>query len=66
MAKAPEQWIADLKQARRLIADVAACSGIPQLESTLREADMNLHWALWNLGEVSELRPELENPGAAQ
>ncbi len=57
-----EQRIEKLKQARILIADAVADSGIPQLESTLREADMNLHWALWNLGEVAELRPELETP----
>lgn len=55
-----EQRIEKLKEARKLIADAVAGSGIPQLESTLREADMNLHWALWNLGEVVELRPELE------
>jgi hypothetical protein len=55
-----EQRVEKLKQARELIAEAVADSGIPQLESTLREADMNLHWALWNLGEVVELRPELE------
>lgn len=55
-----EQRIEKLKQARKLIAEAVAGSGIPQLESTLRDADMNLHWALWNLGEVVELRPELE------
>lgn len=55
-----EQRIEKLKEARMLIAAAVVESGIPQLESTLREADMNLHWALWNLGEVVELRPELE------
>jgi hypothetical protein len=55
-----EQRIETLKEARKLIAAAVEGSGIPQLESTLREADMNLHWALWNLGEVVELRPELE------
>ena len=56
-----EQRIEKLKQARRLVAEAVEGSGIPQLESTLRDADMNLHWALWNLGEVTELRPELES-----
>lgn len=56
-----EQRIEKLKQARRLVAEAVEGCGIPQLESTLRDADMNLHWALWNLGEVTELRPELES-----
>ena len=30
------------------------------IETLLGEADMVLHWALWNLGEPVELRPELE------
>lgn len=59
-----EQRIEKLKQARKLIAEAVADCGIPQLESTLRDADMNLHWALWNLGEVTELRQELESSAA--
>jgi hypothetical protein len=65
MSMTIEQRIEKLKQARRLIADALAGADIPQLECTLREADMNLHWALWNLGEIGELRPELEAGGAA-
>ena len=60
-----EQRIERLKQARVLIAEAVAGSGIPQLESMLRDAEMNLHWALWNLGEVMELRPELEPPAGS-
>ncbi len=56
-----EQRIEKLKQARKLIAEAVGGCGIPQLESTLQDADMNLHWALWNLGEVTELRPGLES-----
>ena len=56
-----EQRIQNLKQARKFIKKAMTGIGIPQLESTLREADMNLHWALWNLGEVDELRPELKS-----
>jgi hypothetical protein len=62
MARTIADRIDTLKEARRLIAEAVSGLGIPQLESTLREADMNLHWALWNLGEVEELRPELEGP----
>jgi hypothetical protein len=55
-----DQRIACLKAARKEIRQAAAGIGIPQLESILRDADMTLHWALWNFGEIDELRPELE------
>lgn len=55
-----DQRVEKLKQARKLVAEAVAGCGIPQLESTLREVDMNLHWALWNLGEVADLAPDLE------
>lgn len=66
MPETMEHRIDNLKQARRLIAEAGAGLGIPQLESTLRDADMNLHWALWNLGVVEELRPELESRNQAE
>ena len=59
-----EKRIEKLKQARELVAEVLEGCGIPQLESMLYEADMNLHWALWNLGEVVELRQECEQLAA--
>jgi hypothetical protein len=31
----------------------------PQIEAILRSADMELHWALWNLGEVLPHRHDL-------
>jgi hypothetical protein len=55
-----DQRVDKLKQARKLVAEAVAGCGIPQLESMLREVDMNLHWALWNLGEVGDLTPDLE------
>ena len=55
-----DQRVDKLKQARKLVAEAGAGCGIPQLESMLREVDMNLHWALWNLGEVGDLTPDLE------
>ncbi len=55
-----DAMIAKLKEARRLVHEVHAGAAIPQIESILRHADENLHWALWNLGELEELRPELE------
>lgn len=49
-----------IHQARELLA--AAINGCesPQIEAMLRSADMELHLALWNLGETVSLRPELD------
>ena len=56
----PEKMIDKLRQARALVDEVVEGAEIPQIQSILRHADMNLHWALWNLGEVDGLRPDLE------
>lgn len=53
-----EKEIEKLKAARVLIQDAAAGLKVPMLEAALTEADMNVHWALWNLGEEVELRPD--------
>lgn len=55
----PDQMIEKLKQARQLVAEIATGTDIPQIQSILRHADQNLHWALWNLGSVDSLRPDL-------
>ena len=55
----PEQMIEKLKAARALVDEVYQGTDIPQIQSTVRQADMNLHWALWNLGEVETLRHDL-------
>lgn len=49
-----------IKQAREQIASAMQGCDIPQIEKMLRNADMELHWALWNLGEAVALRPEIE------
>lgn len=55
-----EERIARIRQARELvIAAIKGCDS-PQIETMLRNADMELHWALWNLGEAVSLRPELD------
>lgn len=46
----PEQMIEKLKQARALVDEVYQGTDIPQIQSIIRHADQNLHWALWNLG----------------
>lgn len=55
----PDEMIEKLKEARRLVDEIATGTDIPQIQSILRQADQNLHWALWNLGSVDSLRPDL-------
>ncbi len=55
-----DEMIAKIAQARRLLGEVREGTDIPQIQSILGHADNNLHWALWNLGEVGALRPELD------
>jgi hypothetical protein len=43
---------------------VLAASDSPQLDAILRSADMELHWALWNLGETVSLRAEMDYPAS--
>lgn len=56
------QMIANLRRARALARAVYDATDLPQIQLTLRHADQNLHWALWNLGQIDELRPDL--PGS--
>jgi hypothetical protein len=55
-----EDCIAKIKQARTLLAAAMAGCDTPQIEAMLKNADLELHWALWNLGEPVSLHPELE------
>lgn len=54
--------IADIRS--RLIALMQDCD-VPQIEAMLRNADMELHWALWNLGAAVPLRPEADYEASA-
>ena len=56
----PNEIIEKLKAARAILGEIYDGTDIPQIQSMMRHADMNLHWALWNLGEVETLRPDLE------
>ena len=56
----PNEIIEKLKAARALLDEVYEGTDIPQIQSMMRHADQNLHWALWNLGEVETLRPDLK------
>ena len=54
-----------IKEARRCVLEALRICDLPQIEATLKQADMELHAALWNLGEVVSLRPELDYSEAA-
>lgn len=56
----PEKSIVTIEQARALVRQALAQCDIPQIQAMLRNADMELHWALWNLGVPVALRPEIE------
>lgn len=55
-----EDRVALIWQARKLVSSAMSECESPQIEAILRSADMELHWALWNLGEAVSLRPELD------
>ena len=57
-----DQMIAKLRQARALAHDVYRATDLPQIQLIIRHADQNLQWALWNLGQMDEIRPDL--PGS--
>lgn len=59
-----QQRIDTIHRARALIAEAMAGGDLPQIDAMLRNADMELHWALWNLGEPVALRPELDHAAA--
>ncbi len=59
-----KEQVAKIKQARALLAAAMAGCELPQIEAMLRNADMELHWALWNLGVNVSLRPELDHVAA--
>jgi hypothetical protein len=54
-----EDHIRRIREARALIAPLIAKPGEPQIEAILRSADMELHWALWNLGEALPHRHDI-------
>jgi hypothetical protein len=43
----------------QLIELIKLCDS-PQIETILKAADMELHCALWNLGESVSIRPEMD------
>ena len=49
-----------IEQARTVLREVIDETDLPMIERALKLADMNLHWAQWNLGVATSLLPELE------
>ena len=65
-----EPMLERIAEARALLREVIEATDLPMIERTLLLADMNLHWAQWNLGAPVSLMPETEysaergrNPG---
>lgn len=55
-----EEMLKRIAQARALLREVTDATDLPMIERTLKIADMNLHWAQWNLGVPVTLMPEME------
>lgn len=53
-------YIARISEVRAGIMGLMKDCDLPQIEGMLRNADMELHWALWNLGLAVPWRPEAE------
>ena len=51
---------AELRGLRQQVAALRQRNAYPALERCLQLVDMNLHLALWQLGEMNEPMPELE------
>jgi hypothetical protein len=58
-----ERMLECIAQARVMLQEVIEGTDLPMIERTLKLADMNLHWAQWNLGVPTSLMPELEEHG---
>ncbi len=55
-----EEMLKRIAQARALLREVIEKTDLPMIERTVMIADMNLHWAEWNLGVPTTLMPEME------
>ena len=55
-----DEMLQRIAEARALLGEVIESTDLPMIERTLKIADMNLHWAEWNLGVPTSLMPEME------
>ena len=58
-----ESLVSELRTFRREIVRMNEDPWSPAVERSLSLADMYLHFALWQLGEVEEVTPELQHEG---
>jgi hypothetical protein len=56
---------AALRGLRERVATIREQNAYPAVERCLQMVDMNLHLALWQLGEAHEPMPELDTQGRA-
>lgn len=56
-----EEVLDRIAQARALLKKVIAGTESPMIERSVKIADMNLHWAQWNLGVPTSLMPDSDN-----
>jgi hypothetical protein len=57
---ATAEQVQRLRAARALLSEAAAATDLPAVYQAIEVADMNLHWACWQLGCVDEVVPQLE------
>jgi hypothetical protein len=55
-----------LRAARDLLREAAALTDEPAVYQAIELADMNLHWACWQLGSVEQIAPQLERTAPSQ
>jgi hypothetical protein len=60
-----EETLAKIAAARALVQAVARDTDSPLVAQSMRFAEQNLHWAAWNLGELTSLATELETVAPA-
>jgi hypothetical protein len=61
-----ETYVARISEIRVQLRELLQDCKSPQIQTMLRNADMELHWALWNLGVAVPLRPEADYQRSAQ
>ncbi len=56
-----ESLVSELRSLRQALARLNGDPWSPAVERSLSLADLYLHFALWQLGEVGEVTPELHH-----
>ena len=56
----------ELHAARELLGKAAALTDLPAVYQAIQVADMNLHWACWQLGDVEHIAPQITALNASE